>query len=317
MKTTRPILVLIAVMFVSGFVFCEKNKLQVDLTEVLSIGSLNDDALFMWADIKADPADGMYVTDTMDYSLKHFSHSGELLKKQGRKGQGPGEFLAPRSLEITEKYIYVTDQYLTGIHVFNRTDLEFLRVIPFQNPISEFEVISEDKFAVIPTSLSAVGKVVFLDTHGNKMEGFTYWDSGKVMLLDAVSFNVDTGGSFYMAYNFQDRIEKFDPQGRRIWSTSLLGVKKVKKEKVNRFTVPTEIVYLSIALDEQGRIYVLGGKMSDNPHRDVYILDPSGEWVGTFTLPQSSHCIHIDGDNYLYSRGNSGVTIKKYRLSLN
>jgi hypothetical protein len=315
MKKFRPVLSILTVMMSLGFLFSAENSDRVHLEELLSVGSLNDDALFMWVDIEADPSEGFYVTDTMDYSIKHFSSQGELLEKKGRKGQGPGEFLAPRSLEITEKYLYVTDQYLNGIHMFKRDHLEFERIIPYSKPIMDFKVITDDQIAVIPASLQSTGLLQFIDSEGKEISGFTFWDSGKIMLMDAVSFDVGSGGDVYMAYNFQDRIEKFNPQGERIWSTSLLNLKKLRQKKVDAFVVPTEIVYLSMDMDAQGRIYILGGKYSKNPGRDVYILDPGGTLRQTVTLPEASHCIHLDRAHHLYARGNSGVTVKKYLLS--
>ena len=42
--------------------------------------------------IATDSKGNIYVTDMMDYSVKKFSNKGKLIKKAGRKGQGPGEF---------------------------------------------------------------------------------------------------------------------------------------------------------------------------------------------------------------------------------
>lgn len=106
-----------------------------------------------------------------------------------------------------------------------------------------------------------------------------------------------------------------DKDGTILWDRSLLGVKKVKQKKLSEFTLPTEVVYKDIALDSKGRIYVLGGHFSKNQSRDVYVfLGESGMYLTTFTLPDTSHCIHLDGKDYLYSRANDGVTLKKYEL---
>ena len=111
-----------------------------------------------------------------------------------------------------------------------------------------------------------------------------------------------------------DRIEKFDESGKRLWSRNLLGIKKVKTEKISSYIVPTEIVYKDVALDPSGNAYVLGGKFAANRSRDVYVLNPDGELLSTLTLPDTSHCIYIDRKNFLYSRANDGITLKKYRI---
>ncbi|MEA3421137.1 MAG: hypothetical protein U9Q97_05610, partial [Acidobacteriota bacterium] len=48
--------------------------------------------------------------------------------------------------------------------------------------------------------------------------------------------------------------------------------------------------------------------------RDVYVLDPEGKQKAVLTLPEGSHCIYIDGSDFLYSRAGDGITLKKYRI---
>ena len=62
-----------------------KDRLKISLEEVLSIGSLDDDDLFMLVGIVADSSKRIYVTDAMDYSIKVFDERGILVKKTGRK----------------------------------------------------------------------------------------------------------------------------------------------------------------------------------------------------------------------------------------
>jgi sugar lactone lactonase YvrE len=94
----------------------------------------------------------------------------------------------------------------------------------------------------------------------------------------------------------------------------LLKGKKANRRKISSFVVPSDIVYKDIALDSSGCVYVLGGHFSENRGRDVYVLGPDGKHMARFALPDTSHCIHIDDQDYLYVRANDGVTLKKYRM---
>ena len=134
------------------------------------------------------------------------------------------------------------------------------------------------------------------------------------MMMDMVSFDFDEERNLYLAYNFQDLIEKWSKTGEKLWSINLLKVKKVKKKKISSFVVPTELVFKDVAMDGEGNLFVLGAHFSQNRSRDVYVLSLEGKHLATFTLPDTSHCIYIDGKNFLYSRANEGVTLKKFKM---
>jgi len=288
---------------------------KVSLEEVLSVGTLDDDILFQWVGVVTDSKNDIYVTDGMDCTLKKFDSKGRLLGEAGRKGQGPGEFLAPRFVDCSGTLLYVIDQYIPGIHVFDK-QLNFLRRIPLKIPVSGLRVLSDICFAVTTLSVEKTGKLFFYDEKGELIREFNYLEEKVPFMMDMVSFGFNSDGDVYIAYNFQDRIEKLDKAGKKIWSIQLLKGEKAQRKKVSAFVVPSEIVYKDIALDRSGNVYVLGGHFSAQKGRDVYVISPEGKKLTNFVLPDTSHCIHIDNQNYLYSRANDGVTLKKYRMHL-
>ena len=291
----------------------ENAKPKVTLEEILSVGRLDDDALFQWVGIAVDPSGQFYVTDTMDYSLKKFDADGKLLKKTGRKGQGPGEFLAPRLLARSDCHLYVTDQSIPGIQVFDH-DLKFVRRIPIKIPLGDIHVLSDDRIAVVALSLNQPGSIHVYNPEGQILGQIHYTGGKKSSMMDWVEIGFDHEGNLYVLYNFQDRIDKFDANGRRLWSRSLLDLKKIKTKKIGPWVVPDKIIFKDLVFDSEDRLYILGGGHSDNPSRDVYVLNPDGVHLTTFTLPETSHCIYIDAQNHLYSRANEGITLKTYRI---
>ncbi len=288
---------------------------KIHLEEVLSIGGLDDDTLFMWVGVVADSNNHTYVTDTMDYSLKIFDEKGHLLKRTGRKGHGPGEFLAPRLIDSSERFLYVSDQNIPGLQVFDK-DLNFKNRIQIFVPIADFKVISDDSIAVSTLFMEKDKKaaIIIFGSKGEVVRQIEYGDKNSPYMMDMVDFDLDSQGNFYLAYNFQDRIEKFNPDGKRVWSKRLLNIKEVKREKIGNFKLPSDHVYKDIALNSSGHVFVLGGSFSKNPSRDVYVLSPEGELLTTFSLPDTSHCIYIDEKDFIYSRADEGVTLKKFRM---
>jgi hypothetical protein len=285
------------------------------LEEVLSIGNLENAVLFQWVGVAVDSECNIYVTDAMDYSIKKFSAAGDLIKKTGRKGEGPGEFTALRLLDCMDEAVFVTEQYAPVIKVFD-SDLRFKYTIRIAGPVGDLKVLSDSRLAVVAMTAQKKSVILFLDQRGQTVNKLVYAEESSSFLTDMVSFDVDSQGNIYLAYNFLDRIEKFSKTGAKVWSKKLLDIKRVESKKVGSFVVPAEIVFKDIALDTSGRLYVLGGHYSGNKSRDVYVISPQGKHLATFTLPEASHCIYIDKKNYLYTRANEGITLKKYRVTI-
>jgi len=285
----------------------------ISLEEVLSVGTLDDDTLFQWVGITVDPQGRIYVTDGMDYSIKKFDADGQLLKKAGRRGQGPGEFLAPRLLTLSDTSLFVTDQNVPGIQVFDH-DLNFLRRMPIKIPIGDIHALAEDRIAAVALSVDRPGCIHVYDLGGKVQKRIRYAFKKKASMMDWVEITFDSQDNLFVLYNFQDRIEKYDADGTRLWSRPLLDIKKMRTKKIGPWEVPEKILFKDMVFDSCGRLYILGGGFSKNPGRDVYVLDADGDRLATFQLPESSHCLYIDANDFLYSRANDGITLKKYRI---
>jgi hypothetical protein len=235
------------------------------------------------------------------------------LKKTGRKGQGPGEFTAIRYLGISDKFLYVTEQYRPEIQIFDK-DLNYKRSIIIPFPIADLKVLSDDEIAISTIIKEQESRILIFNTEGKVKRELQYSNKKSPLMMDMVSFDFDPKGNLYLAYNFQDKIEKFAPDGKKLWSKGLLRVKEAKRQKLDLFTLPTEFIYKDVALDNLDNLFVLGGHYSKNPSCDVYVLNPEGKWLATFTLPDDTHCIYIDSRGFLYSRANEGITLKKFKM---
>ena len=124
-----------------------QEKIDISLEEVMSIGGADSDEIFQWAGLCVDDKGAIYITDMVDYSIKKFNKNGKLLKKSGRKGQGPGEFLKPINIYNYKNNIYVLDLYVRGVQVFD-TSLVYKNSMftDLNIPINDFSIINSDRF---------------------------------------------------------------------------------------------------------------------------------------------------------------------------
>jgi len=79
---------------------------QLKLEKVQEIGGIEvldeNVAFYMPLDMALDAEGNLYVLDTGNHRIQKFSPDGDFLATLGRKGQGPGEFNFPGSLDIDE-----------------------------------------------------------------------------------------------------------------------------------------------------------------------------------------------------------------------
>ncbi len=285
------------------------------LDEVLSIGTPDDDALVQWTAVAVDGSGNIYVLDGLDYSIKKFDHQGQLVKKAGRKGQGPGEFNAPRHLAFDGAFLYAADHGVLGLQVFD-TDLRYLRTIPWNRPVMLLKAAAPGRLIVGGMNFpGSPAKWTEIDAQGRRLSETTYLQKVDLYLSDSLSMAIDRAGQIYVAFSHRDRIEKRDPGGQILWTRSLEGAGEPEVETIAGLRLAKTIFSYDLAVDNEGRVLVLAGGRAKHPARDVRVFDAKGEALPGFTLPEPSHCLYVDSKGFLYVRANAGVTLKKYRLA--
>lgn len=285
---------------------------DIKIKETLTIGDNGEGILFQWVGLTTDDRNNIYVTDLKDYSLKKYNAKGEFIKKTGRRGQGPGEFLSPGFIRFYNENIYVGQIQHPGIQVFD-TELNYKKTIPLKLLLSCFQIIDENLLAV-STLMSR--KIQLYDFEG-EMIGSVQYAQDEDYMLNEVDFIVNDE-CFYLCFKWQDILCKLSLNGDKLWERNIFKLKKVKTKKIGNFVLPQDVCFKTITFDKDKKyLFVLGGNLAKNKSRDVYILSKEGTLVDTITLPEPSHMIHIDSENFLYSRSEYGTLIKKFQIIFN
>lgn len=314
----RPVLLIPAAVLALAACLQAESGGKFRLEEILSVGGPKSDLLSMWVGVAADGAGFLYVTDALEASLKKFHPDGRLMKSAHWTGSGDGSFCVrryPVDVSNGRVYVVVSEPFRSSIKEFD-INLNLKASIPLPGPADDLQALPDGRLAYSGVSMTAdnAGAVRVIDRSGRLDRFFPCRQEDDPLFLSLIDFRFGDDGSLFVVFNYLDRILRFDSHGRLLWAKSLLGVSKVRTKKILFHTVPETPTFKDLALDGQGRLFVLGGGYSKHRSRDIYVLDSDGHLLDTLTLPQPSHCLMIDRRGNLYARGDQGLTLKKYRV---
>jgi DNA-binding beta-propeller fold protein YncE len=71
--------------------------------------------------IAVDKMDNVYVTDTMNFTVRVFDASGKYIRSQGQIGDAPGSFARPKGVALdSDRNLYVVDSIFGVFQIFNQ-----------------------------------------------------------------------------------------------------------------------------------------------------------------------------------------------------
>jgi sugar lactone lactonase YvrE len=266
---------------------------RISLELVKTIGSTDTEdenlAFHIPADIAIDSQGNIYILDSGNHRIQKFDSDGKYLATFGRKGQGPAEYYFPVSIDIDPKgYIYISDPQNQRIQVLNPEGKDH-KIIRFYEKPAGITRISKagDLFTGSGGSYMSFGfggsdetesqskliKVLDLEGKIRKEFGqpFRYKDILVNRMGNQFHYAVDSQDNVYIAFDYQNRVEKFSPDGKLLWKADRklnynLASPKVKggiersggnvsirMPKMNRCSN-------GIAADDKGRVWVVSLK---------------------------------------------------------
>lgn len=263
-------------------------KPQISIEYVRNIGELETEdeniAFHIPSDIARDDQGNIYILDGGNHRIQKFDSEGNYLATIGNRGQGPGEFYLPLSLDIDSKgYLYVSDPQNQRVQILKPDGTEYKTLSFHETPAGTTRLFESGDmimgkggivFAFGPGGESQKPKKLMklLDPEGNILREFgepvTYKDSFVNRQGNNFNLAVDGNDNIYVAFEFQNRIEKFSPQGELLWkadrklgySTDLSKAKaKVTRSRGNVQVRAPQMnrCSMGVAVDAQGRVWVV------------------------------------------------------------
>ncbi len=153
-------LILCLMLLVQLFLFTAP-AMGAELKLIRTIGDdENDDYIFYQIDSAViAPDKTIYVLDRKGLFIAQYDWNGKFIKRKGKKGNGSGDYLSPRSLQFYDNHLYVHDFFNWRIAIINR-DLErqdYLKLSHFK--------YQDGKVAKSPGGFILLDKDTFLGTH--------------------------------------------------------------------------------------------------------------------------------------------------------
>ncbi len=261
-------------------------RLRLELVRTIGELEAEDEnlALYMPNDVAVDKAGNIYVLDMGNHRVQKFGPDGKYVATIGRKGQGPGELFFPQSVDLDEAgNLYLSDPNNKRIQVLTPEGKE-LKTISLiketpgnvRRTASGLVVATRGQTMVMfsgdeeePKELPKL--LLLLDGEGKIQKEFAEpFDYGTVLLNRAgnlVHFALDGKDHVYLAFTHQNRIEKYDPDGKLLWrcdreldysTTPPENKGKMERQGGNiRVEMPRmNSCSVGIAVDGKGRVWV-------------------------------------------------------------
>lgn len=316
--------------------------------EVLSIGgeeATGENLLYSPTDIDADSSGNIYILDIRDALIRKFDEKGCYVRIIGRRGQGPGEFEYPTSVEVAPGgTIVVADPYQTRLTTMAPNG-DFIKSTLVKDWISDFSCGPDGAIiAGYNDAKSSEYRVGPLDLETGRITSFfgqaTYWPArfqDKKMLYDfpylvrwalsltkklfvgsAVDYEIsvmDFHGS--LEFKFKKDREHIPIQGemlKQIASITLRGPNPF----INNPYYP---VFESLAIDERDRVWVqhYQPKWADQTKQETPydVFSPEGVFLFEARIPGQvySKLVFKNGFIYALKKAQSGYP-KAVRLKL-
>jgi DNA-binding beta-propeller fold protein YncE len=324
-------------------------------------------AFNMPSEIVLDDAGNLYILDSGNDRIQKFSPEGKYIVTFGRKGQGPGEFNSPASLDIdTKGNLYISDRGNRRIEILTPEGGLDRMIRPTKFSPSEVFALNSGllalkgivDFGIDSKEDTPLPKLIrLIDTEGDIKKEFGEMFDYKSPLLNQMGnrfhFVVDRNDAIYLAFDYQNRIEKYSAEGKLLWKADRpLNYSTKPLDKGNIEKTATSTSYQApkmnkcsggIAVDEKGRVWIITynrqireeevvytvtrGTQSgatrqvvgntDLQDTDMYkleIFDGDGILLGEIPLSRFADRIYIEKDHLFILDQMRGVKYFEYRI---
>lgn len=323
---------------------------KIELEFVKQIGDFDavDENFIMYRilDIQCDLQGNIYILDYGNRRIQKFDTQGKFIKTIGRKGNGPGEYTTPLAFDIdSQGNILVGDASGSKVILFDADGNDLQRITIDRRMETTMRYIPDNKI-IIGGNIWRIFAGEFnsnlyptfsiYDYQGYQIAKFgeptvleTFSSSIPNSLMDgSASLDVDDEGNLYIAYLYENIIEKRNMDGELIYI-----IDRPLNYEVNEFhyenttMVYPNIVATGISVDSEERIWVSTAslqpekwdsfspnlKISRKENTTLEIFDREGILLGKVPLPIDLFRFRIIGDRFFVIDAEQ-ISVNEYKI---
>ncbi len=212
---------------------------KVSLEFIRTVGdieSADDNILFYMPTAMAFDEEGhIYVLDSGNHRIQKFNADGTFVATIGSQGQGPGEFQYPQSIDVDSKgMLYVSESMNRRIQILTPEGEEQKTIKMINDSVGLVRAFGSEKMLMGGTGLFSFGMgmgdeeekelpkfLKVLSMEGEVQNDFGEQHDFKDFLMNKMGnqfhFMLDKNDFIYVAFDYQNRVEKYAPDGRLLW----------------------------------------------------------------------------------------------------
>jgi len=280
----------------------KNSKVSLELVRTIGTIEAEDDnfLFYMPSDIALDSQGNMYILDSGNHRIQKFTPGGQYITTIGNKGQGPAEFIYPLSLDVDSRgYLHISDPGNQRVQVLKPDGKDYKTISFPKDPAGILRVSESDHMIMgrgagfFSISLQSteenkeLPKIIrVLNSDGDIERNFGEQRNYKDFLINRVGnrfhFAIDKDKNTYVAFDYQNRIEKYSIDGKILWKADRElnystdppktkgnikregGMVSMQEPQMNRCSN-------GIAVDNKGRIWIVTLKRQIKEEESVNI----------------------------------------------
>jgi hypothetical protein len=340
---------------------------KISLDFIRAIGDIDaDDEHFAFnepGDIVEDRSGNFYIADTGNCRILKFDKNGKFMASLGRKGQGPGELMTLNSLNadaVDRLYIWDLDQRLLKVLSADGKEVKMVRFL--KSRFYGLRLMKNGLFLVDETSGRAGSPLPpnllkLIDENETVQtrlcSPFDFGDSMTNQSANSLFRTSGPDGCIAVAFRFQNRIEKYSPDGKLLWRSDRplnYDTKVIEKGRIEKkgdstryYSARMNLCSSGVAIDDAGRTWVVTYRRQMKPEEEIRIsksytqdrvsvkregnvdlrttdmfrleiFDAEGFMLGVIPLNQFVDGIWIFKDHLYLLDGDRGAAYHQYRI---